>query len=711
MRASSFIRRGTIVAALAICCSAQGQGILTGKISSQVVRKRSDAPMTLEVSLDYRGQGLLEGCVELTFTQYGRVLAVVRSSDLALAAGAQTFRLMVPAVQPMPGDGMVAVRMRFIGGRGESDLGEFPLRVPDPTERGFLICVGEALEGGEPNPSVLALAQALRIERFNPDRTPATILSLATASAFVPVEDFPMHPLGYCQYDLVFLAEDVFPLLRERQLGALKSWVEAGGSVCVMPGRGLKDYQLRFLNDLAAQPGESSPRFELTLEGAVTFAGGRPATGIDLFRSELGRTAVVLRPVNVKEDLDTPLWRQMVAFLWKMRFSRLDSVVRGGVWNTDAPSDPHLPYNGPWASGPFSAGYNPAGEALVRALMPKSVRLVPLGLVALMLCGFLAVIGPLDYFLLGALKRRKYTWVLLPGACFGFTVAMAALSSHFMGRSDQRTAMLFCDVGKGGRILRTNRCELIFAGGQTTLATSLENALFSDLTHGPSFSGPGVNYARPAGADDSGRVLTYRGRVPVAYSVAQEVMQWRPQLNRSFSIEAGKSAEDFHWDAITPAMLGNRQRWGEVTASLTGGRPFNGCVVLCLGYEAIILYAAPDFVMGAGPGAAETMLYPPALVNQAPGAFPPNSGTFQLTENGAPIPWQGLPLESILLKFLSACPQYGLFSILSQISPTGGNNTDDFALLDPTDSNQWLLIVVRHEEDRIVVYRRLYWNR
>ncbi|MGD1000613.1 MAG: hypothetical protein ABSA67_07930 [Candidatus Brocadiia bacterium] len=616
---------------------------------------------------------------------------------MALAAGAQTFRLVVPAVQAMSGDSQVAVRMRFIGERGEFELGEFPLRVPNPAERALLICVGEALEGGEPNPNVIATTQALRIERFDPERMPRTALSLATAAAFVQIEDFPAHPLGYCEYDLVFLPEDAFSLLRPRQLDSLKSWVEAGGSLCVIPGRGLRDDQLRFLNDLAVQPGEPSQRFELTAEGSVGYAGGRPASGIDLYRSELGRTAVILSPVNVKEDMDTPSWRRMVAFLWKLRFSHTNSVVRAGAWNTGPSEDPRIPSGGDsWTAGQFSPQHNPASDSLAQILMPRSVRLIPLGLIALMLCGFLAVIGPLDYFLLGALKRRKYTWVLLPAACFGFTIAMVALSSHFMGRLDQRTALVICDVGKGGRVLRTNRCELIFAARQATRETRLANALFGDLTHNPSFSesAAGYNYRSPAsGTEDGWHILTYRGSVPSAYSVTQEVLQWRPQLNRACSIEAGKSVADFHWDAVTPAMLRDKPRWPEAATSLMGGRPFKGSVVICHGYEIFSSLADPNLLISADPS----------------GDFFPQTGSTSPEAGHLPMPPAGSVEQ--LIQFTSACPQFGLFSVLSQVSPTGGNNIEDFALLDPTDPNSWLLAVISQTEDGIVVYRRLYWDR
>jgi len=45
---------------------------------------------------------------------------------------------------------------------------------------------------------------------------------------------------------------------------------------------------------------------------------------------------------------------------------------------------------------------------------------------------------------------------------------------------------------------------------------------------------------------------------------------------------------------------------------------------------------------------------------------------------------------------------------VSQISPTGAANWEDLSLLDPTDPNQALLVVVAQVGDDFFIYRRLY---
>jgi hypothetical protein len=49
-----------------------------------------------------------------------------------------------------------------------------------------------------------------------------------------------------------------------------------------------------------------------------------------------------------------------------------------------------------------------------------------------------------------------------------------------------------------------------------------------------------------------------------------------------------------------------------------------------------------------------------------------------------------------------------LFSLVSQISPSGGGNFEDLAVLDESDPGQWMIVVVSQAGDDILVYRRVY---
>jgi hypothetical protein len=46
--------------------------------------------------------------------------------------------------------------------------------------------------------------------------------------------------------------------------------------------------------------------------------------------------------------------------------------------------------------------------------------------------------------------------------------------------------------------------------------------------------------------------------------------------------------------------------------------------------------------------------------------------------------------------------------VVSQISPSGGPTFEDLAVLDPSDSGQWLVLAVERRDGNYIVYRRLY---
>jgi hypothetical protein len=50
----------------------------------------------------------------------------------------------------------------------------------------------------------------------------------------------------------------------------------------------------------------------------------------------------------------------------------------------------------------------------------------------------------------------------------------------------------------------------------------------------------------------------------------------------------------------------------------------------------------------------------------------------------------------------------GLFAVVSQMSPTGGKDFEDMALVDPSSPDQWLLVVAVENGNEVDVYRKLY---
>src|SRR5205814_847101 len=84
--------------------------------------------------------------------------------------------------------------------------------------------------------------------------------------------------------------------------------------------------------------------------------------------------------------------------------------------------------------------------------------------------------------------------------------------------------------------------------------------------------------------------------------------------------------------------------------------------------------------------------------------------------NGNPINQQGIyypgynanTKQTSFLDDVSVNGLGGLFAVVSQVSPTGGKDFEDMALVDPSDPDQWLLIVAVERGAEVDLCRKLY---
>ena len=632
------------------------------------LRNRSGAPIPVDVTLDWAGRGVVEGELEATFRAGHGVTGHYRSAALALTTGRQTFRMLLPAMTvPWEGE-QIRASYRFRTSRGTYDLGTRPIIVPAVRQRWLNICVSDPSE--ERNRWARAAAKALCFDKLKTKTRDGESVRLPPGSRLsvqpvhVPPEDLPEIPLGYCAYDVVLLAGRGFTGLRQRQLKALIRWVEAGGSVCVLPRTDLRPYHVDFLNTLTGE----AKAFTWRADGSVAMPAAASA-GVPMhLRCGLGR-AVVLTVTSEKDTtFDTPAWREAVCFVWKIRRDVRDQLRRLGRISHDDVE--HY-------------GVQPVRSTsqLVKGLLPRTARLVPLWLVLCLLAVFVFAVGPGDYLLLGLLRQRRLTWVLFPVLSITLTLFMVFLSERYMGQTDRRTSVVFVDVGKGGKVLRTNRYELIFAARSRDVTTELKHCFFTPLDHrGLDYSS---NYYRRYYQTRETGPPRYSGRMPTHYTALQTIRKWTPQLNRIFSLEPPRAALKLNWDALDVSLFKSEEGRRRLAETLIDEKQeFMGSLLL----------------LNTGGGA-----YRPGIgFSAAQRALHRRDGRYKEL-------WQGfMKIERFIRDASSRKGAKGLFRIVSQISPTMGDNFEDLAVLDPTDPDQWLLAVVTQTGNDTVVYRRLY---
>lgn len=641
-------------------------------------RLRSDAPLPVEARFKWDSTRLLEGRLEMEFREGNRVLGHYRSGELALSGGEQSFRVLLPPILTPMSDSQVEVRLKFVGNKEVFNLDPSSLFVPTMRERSLVIawCDAAALSGH----SISELAQHLRFDQFAPAADATDQRALMSGMVRLTPGDLPAHPLSYTAFDVVVLTADAFQEAGERQLQALARWVRGGGSVFVsVPGK-LQPRHLSFLNQLADSA--AGPAFLSDSAGNVL----PPINQILCLHSGVGRSVIAADKQVLNSNFAASEWRQAAAFLWKFRGSQIQSIAQSGSWTL--PADDSAQNRQP-NSGRNFYNYRPANRtissmlqmpdyesdlvpALMDRLMPKTVRLIPFSALLGLLAVFVLLIGPVDYFLLGRLRRRRLTWVLFPATSVAVTVVTVMMANHYLGLRDQRRALVVVDLARDGTALRWNRYELAFAARDKQTVTELKDTLWvplgSRMAPSPIYGAYGGRPV-PYYPNNNGYPYTtvardvnlpvYEGILPVHYQTTGTMQQWRPELNRYFSFEPPTMplpASLREIDSAWPDLSRIRQ-------TLAGKSSFPGNLYVVSGRK----------VTGSSMGSAE-ILSPDLLVQLCVG------------------------------------PDWGLPILLSQISPTGGASLDDLKTLDPESRDSVLLIVTQAGED-IIVYRRFFYER
>jgi hypothetical protein len=607
---------------------------LKAQLTPLANRPRSEGPMLLDAKLTWLGSGLIEGALEITFLQNGEPVCVQTTQEMALANGTRSFRLLSPPIAARNGAELGA-RLRFVSRRGEIQLGNFPLALDRYGDRNFLIAA--CTPHGVGNQRLTALWQSLRFERFQPPSGSGTVTrSLGTAPVYFAPEDFPSDPLAFIAFDVVLIEGDALGALREKQLAALARWVEAGGSVCVMPGGRLKDEHVRFLNALAAAKTDQ-PAFTLDAE----FRAAGP--NLLLIHAGFGRAVIAAKPPENADDFETAEWRRAAAFLWKFRVLQAERVASEGRWRGNADV---LKYDA--AAGKEKSDRANANQQWTSALVPKSSRLIPFSVVAAILGAFLVAIGPADWFVLGRLRRRRWTWVTFPVCSVAFTLLTTFAAEHYLGGQDHQAAFVITDIGRDGRVAKETRFEMHFAARNRELTSEFRQGI----------AAPWQNLLRGTSSTIGEDAMPkYAGQFPQRYALRQPIRQWTPHIDRVTSLEDAADPSGINWSILdfeNADAAGRPAHFAELAARHPD----------CVFYIFHSAHAGTSF--GSGPVHLESAVRALCM----PGAF-------------------------------------GLDSIAVSASPQGAADLTDLQCFEE-DTTPWVIAALRQTAGDIHLYRRIF---
>ena len=646
-------------------------------------RARTGAPVRIAVKAKWKGSGVLRGFFEIDVRDVNEVYCRVRTEALALAAGSQTFDVCLPPMVSVMADGLAEVNVRFVGRKRRGNPVKKPIVLADPGHRNLVVGACRSEGTVSANPNLYRIGKSLFLERFDPDHQNVRgELPLRSHLAWIDAVDIPGNPLDWCFLDVVLLDAAGFGQLQHKQVNALIAWVEAGGSLCLLAGGPdrLRSYHVEGLNRLT---GEAGPIYTRDRDGHVR-TGVLPPHGMLLRHVELGRAAVIHEAIDPGKDLGSLSWRKMVCFLWKVRQRQLDCVVRTGQWGKSRSEGQYYSESECIWKPCADPTFKPLALDLEDFTLPSGIRLIPLEVLILILVLFILAVGPVDYFLLGLLRRRWLTWVLFPLTCVAFTILTVKVSNVYLGESDHVQALEFVDVGAGGRVLRRSRIEFLFPGQERMQILNLKRTLYSplDAARQSGSETPGSGGAAGGWRSDEGPPRM-AGRLTGHVEVHRKLWKWTPVAHRTLCLEAGGAETTLFWDGVNAGYY--RGHGKEAFPGLKG----------LLDRKRFVGAAARDkvvLILAAHRSGLEAFLSRPLT---------PEKGTGE----GGLTPEK---LREIIEKISLRTGEAGWFEVVSGISPAGSGNFEDLAVLDVSSERQKLLVVVIREGNDFIVYRRLY---
>jgi hypothetical protein len=306
-------------------------------------------------------------------------------------------------------------------------------------------------------------------------------------------------------------------------------------------------------------------------------------------------------------------------------------------------------------------------EAPVYQIFPSSVRVVPLWLLAIVLGVFLILIGPADWFLLGAIRRHRLTWMLFPLVAVSVTAGTVILVRRFMGTSNHESAIIISDIGVAGRVVRETRIELELPATGKVASTSVRNSLRMPAT---TFSRYGQRI------ESTWSNVEYQGQYPARFNYTRSQRQWSPEISRVTAIVDAPDTSGIKWDAFDAEFLERNK---------------------------IVFQETP---MDKQPSKELRSFY--QAVYQAAVATESREVWFSFFTKWGTRDSELSSVDANWRNAITLAEPFGSTALLTHVSPNGYPQFGDLRILDREDPSRTVVLIAVREGKNIHVWRRLY---
>ncbi|HYE05024.1 MAG TPA: hypothetical protein VEL07_05810 [Planctomycetota bacterium] len=579
---------------------------------------RPHAPVAVHCRMWTRGAEIRTGRLRLSVREGQSELATWRSEELVASSSIRRSTVMLPPLPIAAQHAEVTVDLAWEESDGQVSA---PVRrtlvLPEQGETRILaLCAPVRLDGSALPP--------LASDHYRPDgeERGSRVTRLRIA-----LDELPDDALAWCAYDVAAIVGENLAAIDDEHVAALEGWVRAGGSALLV---------------ITEPPG---PAIAALIARA---ASGSAALDDGRLRAPLGLGRLMVTHAHLAES-DPGRWREDLAFVWR----------DDGAQAVDTDRAQRL------------VGYHDAAlhATLVDLLWPDEVAVMPLWLIVALFVGFIALIGPGDWFLLGRIRRRHWTWLTFPAVTVLCTWGMVRLSEHYLGGGDQVHGLDISDVGPGGAQLRRNRLELVFSGRTQRVERDGSRGWWAELHEA---SQRNANpWAAQQETTTPRQPPLYDGSLPRRYAVHQMLRQWTPVLQRRLEF-GGDRALPWAVDLDAIATRDDARRLAPALAQAMG----DGAWIAVIGDGAVEDLVGREADFTAGRVRAARHYYSDAVAH-------------------------GLTYE------LTALPAGAARGSLS--GPAGGADVRDLRLIDlGRDAGGFVLILGQRRGDDIVVVRRCY---
>lgn len=291
------------------------------------------------------------------------------------------------------------------------------------------------------------------------------------------LDELPANALALATLDVLVIADGDTAKLSAGQVAAVRSWLAAGGDLVIGGGRNARANAAAFGDLLPLEVGEPRSIDGLAPLGTyITATTAPPAEQVVVSSGPLkqGSTLVAISPDQAQSS--QPLIAQREYGRGRLLYFAFDptlSTLRG--WD-DYPRLWQLLLAN-HRSGPDSAALAHTNQGGNFGFALPQFDLPNPGLLAILLFAYVMVIGPLNFIILGRLRRRELSWLTIPACVVAFGLLFFLIGYQTKGSTIllNRASVTFGQV-EGNEALISSIVS-IFSPNRTSYDLRLGNGL------------------------------------------------------------------------------------------------------------------------------------------------------------------------------------------------------------------------------------------